>query len=331
MKKTVYICSNGDLKRKQNTLFFENKDGTKKYIPIEDTNELMIFGEVSVNKKFLEFASQKEIILHFFNYYGYYIGSYYPREHYNSGYMILKQAEYYMDKEKRLLIARLFISGAIKNILKILMYYNRREKDLSRSIEKISSLLESLNNQKSIEQIMAIEGNVRQVYYNSFDIIIGNENFIFEKRTKQPPRNQLNSLISFANSLIYTYVLSEIYQTHLDPRLGFLHESNFRRFSLNLDVSEIFKPVIADRVIFSIVNKNMLNNKHFEKKLNGIVLNDKGRSIFIQEMDKKLKTTVKYKSMDKEVSYRRLIRLELYKIEKHLLGEEEYKPFIMEW
>lgn len=113
MKKTIYIFSSGQLHRKQNTLYFESKEGKRKYVPVENTKEIMIFGEVSLNKKLLEFLSQQEITLHFFNHYGYYVGSFYPWEHYNSGCMILKQSEFYLDEGRRLNLARRFIAGAI--------------------------------------------------------------------------------------------------------------------------------------------------------------------------------------------------------------------------
>jgi CRISPR-associated protein Cas1 len=125
--------------------------------------------------------------------------------------------------------------------------------------------------------------------------------------------------------------LSEIYQTHLDPRIGFLHATNFRRFTLNLDVSEVFKPIIVDRVIFTLVNKGILKAGHFEKRLDGIVLNENGREIFVREYDERLKTTFHHRRLGRNVSYRRLIRMELYKIEKHLMGEERYSPFIARW
>ncbi|HEC92057.1 MAG TPA: CRISPR-associated endonuclease Cas1, partial [Candidatus Atribacteria bacterium] len=115
--------SNGELKRQQNTLYFEGEKG-RKYLPVENVGEFLIFGEVTINKKLLEFLSQQEILLHFFNYYGYYVGTYYPREHYNSGYMILKQAEFYLDNEKRILLAQKFVDGAVSNMLRVLKYYN---------------------------------------------------------------------------------------------------------------------------------------------------------------------------------------------------------------
>jgi len=330
MKRTIYIFSDGEIKRKENTLYFETEEG-KKYIPVENTSEIFVFGEVTLNKRLLEFLTENEIIMHFFNHYGYYIGSFYPREHLNSGYMILKQAEHYLDVEKRIDLARRFVYGGVENIKKVLAYYQNRGKELSGIIEKINSLSESINSCRSTEELMAIEGNIREQYYYAFDVILDNEHFIFEERTRRPPRNRLNALISFANSILYTVCLSEIYHTHLDPRIGFLHATNFRRFSLNLDVAEVFKPIIADRVIFTLVNKGMIKPQHFEQKLDGLVLNEKGREVFIREMDERLKSTFEHKGLGRHVSYRMLIRLELYKIEKHLMGDEEYKPFITGW
>lgn len=331
MKKTIYILSSGELHRKQNTLYFESEERKRKYVPVENTKELMIFGEVSLNKKLLEFLSQQEITLHFFNHYGYYVGSFYPREHYNSGHMILKQCEFYLDEERRLNLARKFVSGAILNIKKVLSYYQNRNVEVSSSLKKIENLESSLSYQRGIDELMAIEGNVRDIYYQSFDKIINNEDFQFGERSRRPPRNRLNALISFGNSIVYTAALSEIYKTHLDPRIGFLHTSNFRRFTLNLDLAEIFKPIIADRVIFYLLNKGILKSSHFIKALKGVSLNDKGKAIFIEEIEKRLNTTIHHWDIGRKVSYRRLMRLELYKLEKHLLEEKEYESFVAHW
>lgn len=300
-------------------------------MPVENVAEFMIFGEVTINKKLLEFLTQQEIILHFFNYYGYYVGTYYPREHYNSGYMILKQAEYYMDEVKRMVLARKFIEGGIANMVKILRYYQNRGSSLESHINSIINLQTAIHVQENIEQLMAIEGNVRDCYYDAFNEITKSAEFVFEKRTKRPPKNKINALISFGNGLLYTVALGEIYKTHLDPRIGFLHATNFRRFTLNLDVTEVFKPVIVDRTIFYLLNKQMIGKKHFLKELNRVYLNEKGRTIFVEEFERKLKSTIKHHKLKRNVSHRRLIRMELYKIEKHLMGEQEYMPFIARW
>ena len=118
MRRPVYIFSDGRLERKQNTIsFLTEEDNKRKYIPVETISELYIFGEIDLNKRILEFLTQNEILIHFFNHYGYYIGSFYPREHYNSGFLILKQAEHYLDMRKRMRLAKAFVKGAVENIV----------------------------------------------------------------------------------------------------------------------------------------------------------------------------------------------------------------------
>ena len=331
MKKSIYIFSEGELHRKQNTLYFQGTDGKKKYVPIENTGEIYIFGQVTVNKKLLELLTKAQITLHFFNYHGYYVGSYYPREYYNSGYMILKQAEVYLDDKKRLDLAKRFVEGAVANMEKVLSYYNNRGTPLKETLETIAELSSTIDGRENISELMAIEGNIREAYYGAFGDILKNGDFEFQKRTKRPPENRLNAMISFGNSVIYTMVLSEIYKTHLDPRIGFLHATNFRRFTLNLDVAEIFKPIIVDRVIFYLLNKGVIKGKDFRDDLNGIYMKENANKAFIAELDKRLATTIEHKGLGRKVSYRRLIRLELYKLEKHLMGEKAYQPFVARW
>lgn len=330
MKKNIYIFNDGELRRKDNTFYFKTSNG-KKYLPIEDIKEIYVFGEVSVSKKFLEYVSQKEILIHFFNYYGYYVGTFYPREHLNSGYMILKQAEYYLNGEKRLELAKKFVEGSVENILNVLRYYKNRGKDVEDIKNHILFLNKNIDICEDIGELMGIEGNIREIYYKSFDEIIANKDFIFEERTRRPPKNHLNSLISFGNSMIYVLILSEIYKTHLDPRIGYLHTTNFRRFTLNLDVAEIFKPIIVDRIIFNIISKKMISIRDFEGDMSGILLKESGRRVFVKEFDKKLKTTFKHRGLGRHVSYNRLIRMELYKLQKHFIGENKYIPYISRW
>jgi len=331
MKRSLYVFNSGELKREGNTLCFIESDGEKRFLPITNVGEIYIFGEISLNKRLLEFLSSNEVTLHFFNYYGYYTGSFYPREHHTSGYMTLRQAEHYLDKEKRMVLASKFVKGGIANMIKVLDYYQRRRRRLTEQMSTLEGFLEEVKGVEDVGTLMGFEGNSRKAYYSAFNEILRDEAFKFTTRTRRPPQSTLNSLISFGNSLLYTTILSEIYKTHLDPRIGYLHETNFRRFTLNLDVAEIFKPPIVDRIIFTLTNKNMLDNASFMKELDGIYLNERGRKKFVEEYEKKLKTTIISKNLRRKVSYRTVIRMELYKIEKHLIGEKEYSPFVMRW
>lgn len=315
MKKVIYIFQSGRLSRKENTLMLENESG-KRYLPIKAVSDINIFGEVSLNTKLLGFLSKNNIVLHFFNHYGFYVGSFYPRECYNSGLITVLQVQHFLDMEKRLFLAKSFVLGAVLNMFK----------NVAKVCNSFLDDMSVLEDSENIPKIMAYEGNKREQYYGTFGELINNPDFIFEKRTKRPPKNPLNALISFGNSLLYTTVLSEIYRTHLDPRIGYLHETNRRSFTLNLDIAEIFKPVIVDRVIFRLLNRKQIRLEHFDKDTKASFLTEKGMKIFVEEYEKKLSETIRYKNIGK-VSYRRLIRLECYKLYKHFLGEEVYKPF----
>jgi CRISPR-associated protein Cas1 len=330
VRKSIYIMNNGELKREDNTLCLATEEG-KRFIPVEDISEIHIFGEVDLNKRLLEFLSTKEVILHFYNYYSYYVGSFYPREHLNSGFMTVKQVECYLEHERRLELAKKIVFGAGRNIRQVLMYYKNRGKDVEDCIKKIEGYLDQIDQVQSIDTLMAYEGNTRDAYYSVYDTIIEDPDFTFNVRSKRPPKNQLNALIGFGNTLLYTTTLSEIYRTHLDPRIGYLHTSNYRRFTLNLDMAEIFKPIIIDRLIFSLIGRRIIKKNHFEKKLDGVILNNGGRNIFVQNYEQRMMSTFKHRELGREVSHRRLIRMELYKLEKHLMGEKEYEPFIARW
>jgi len=331
LKKPIYIFNNGKLKREDNTIIFIKENDEKKVIPINSISEIHVLGELDLNKRVLEFLTQNQIPLFFYNYYGYYIGTFYPREYLNSGLITLKQAEFYLNHEERIFLAKSFVVGAVSNILKNLSYYKKTKEELIDSyIQQIENKAKEINLKTDIPSIMAIEGDIRKIYYEAFNVILNSDDFYFDKRTKKPPQNPINALISFGNSLLYTTILAQIYRTHLDPRIGYLHETNQRSFSLNLDLAEIFKPIIVDKVIFSLINKKQIQIKHFDEDIEFSYLNEKGKQIFIEAFEEKINTTIKYKNLG-NVSYRKLIRLECYKLYKHFLREEIYKPFIHSW
>lgn len=330
MKASVYIFSNGELKRQQNTLRFDGPKGMR-VVPVETTSEIHIFGEVDLNTRMLNFLTQQNIPLHLYNYYGYYAGSYMPREQYVSGYLTLQQANHYNDFASRLAIAQAFVLGAMRNLEKVLMYYARRGSDTSAALEAVRSSQILVFQQYDISTLMALEGNARSAYYEAWDAILNNSDFKFEKRSKRPPLNRVNALISFGNSLMYVTCLSEIYRTHLDARIGFLHTTNYRRYSLNLDLAEIFKPIVIDRVIFTLLNKGMLGANSFERDSGGIFLKESARQTFLKAYDARLKDTLMVPRLKRHVSYKRLIRMECYKLEKHLLGDEPYVPYVARW
>ncbi|HIX82831.1 type I-B CRISPR-associated endonuclease Cas1b [uncultured Thomasclavelia sp.] len=330
MEQSYYIFSSGELRRKDDSLVLINEKG-KKDIPIERVYDLYIFGTVSVNTVLLSFLSKKGICIHFYNYYDFYIGSFYPKETLVSGSLLVKQVEKYQEYESRLLIAQQIIEAASYNILRNLKYYNSRDKDLKQYILQIENLRKEIYATRNISSLMGIEGNIRKVYYESWKIII-NQDVEFEKRVKRPPDNMVNTLISFMNSFIYTKTLSEIYKTQLNPTISYLHEPSDKRFSLCLDLSEVFKPLIVDRTIFSLLNKNMITEDDFYMDDgNYYRMKDRTMKVVVKALEDTLSRSIKHKDLNRNVSYKHLIRLEAYKLIKHILDEKIYQGFKIWW
>jgi CRISPR-associated protein Cas1 len=226
-------------------------------------------------------------------------------------------------------IARKFIEGAAFNMVKNLRYYNNRDKDTSSQIERIEALSLQIDTAEDIDTLMGIEGNIRMSYYEAFDLIIND--FEMGNRVKQPPSNEVNAMVSFVNMMCYTLCLDMIYHTQLNPTISFLHQPGYRRYSLALDLAEIFKPILADRLIFSLLNKKMIGKSDFDHTLNSCLLKDSGRKKVIKAWDERLQETIKHRSLGRSVSYKHLVKLECYKLVKHILSIEEYKPFKAWW
>lgn len=324
--KDYYIFKSGRISRKDNSIFLETNEANIP-IPVNDIESIYFFGEIDLNTKVINFFAQKGIILHFFNYYGWYCGSFYPKEQLLSGEVLVRQAEHYLNSEKRLFLAKQFVKSAMHGFINNLKRYKSICEEFILDIEKYEK---SIDEQNDIAALMGIEGNARDKYYESFSLIT-QQKFEFAKRIKHPPDNAMNALISFVNSLVYTAIIKEIYKTQLNPTISYLHEPSDRRFSLALDISEIFKPIYGDRIIFDLINNGQITEDHFDKDLNFCYLKETGSKIVVKAFDEKLETTIHHRKLKRNVSYKKIIRLELYKLIKHLLDEEEYKPFLIWW
>nr|WP_202970434.1 CRISPR-associated endonuclease Cas1 [Lebetimonas natsushimae] len=217
--KTQYIFSMGEIKRKDNSIAFRNEKGWK-YIPVEMVRELYFMNEVSLNSKFLDFCAKAGIVLHFFNYFGNYSGSFYPKRKYISGNLTIAQVKAY--ENDRLTIAKAIVLGIAENIYEVLYHYYRHGKSELKNFltylrEDIPKFIEKADN---INKLLFIEGNIWAGFYDNFKYFLP-EDFLFNKRVKRPPDNPMNALISFGNTLLYTKTITAIYQTHLDQSINF--------------------------------------------------------------------------------------------------------------
>ena len=395
--KNYYLLSNGRLRRQANSLVMENADGQKKPIPVEDVDSLYLYGEVDLNTKALTFLATKKIPLHVFNYYGFYSGSYYPREYLHSGHLLVHQVRHYTEAPSRLLLVRELVRASAHSMLRNVAYYaNRRKGDageeemepggeidteapsggavpqdaeieaavdsdaspadgalsdipgedsdpfefalefdaaigpLNELRATITDLAGRIGTFERVNDLRGIEGKMRERYYQAWQHILTGD-WAFDRRVRRPPDNEINALISFGNSVCYTACLSEIYRTQLTPTISYLHEPGARRFSLALDLSEIFKPLLVDRAIFRLLNTGQLKPEHFDHSLGSCYLTEAGKRLFLGALEERMGATIKHRRLGRHVSYRHLIRLECYKLIRHLTGVETYHAFRAWW
>jgi CRISP-associated protein Cas1 len=334
MKKSYYLFNPGKLSRKDNTLKFTPADekGTEqkpRFLPIEGVEELYVFGSLDANSALYNFLGKNQVEVHFFDYYENYSGSFMPRDQLLSGKTLIAQSRHYLNHKLRIIIARSFIEAAAYNMLKNLKYYAGRGKNTQSFIDVIQRFSEKISATDKTDELMGIEGNIRMNYYEAFEEIV--EGFPFETRTKRPPHNELNALISFGNMMCYAQCLRAINQTQLNPTISYLHEPGDRRYSLALDLAEIFKPIFVDRVIFKLINRREIKKEDFDRKTRFITLKEKGKKKFVQAFEEKLTETIQHRTLKRKVSYKYLVRLECYKLVKHIMKIETYKPFKIWW
>ncbi len=359
MKTALYIFEPLTLKRKDNTLCLnpmpesthshpgseiakeiaEELDlveedawwkSTPRFIPVERIDSIHIYDSVRLNTTLLSFLSQKAIPLHIYNYYGGYAGSYLPKDSLPNGMLLMRQCSRWSAPNTQLRLSKELVSAAAHNLRHNIRYAVARSLVDPDLLDKFDLLAREIATARDLQQLLGHEGGMRAHYYNFLDQRLQDE-FQLKGRHFYPPDNPGNALVSFLNMLCYVTVINEIYRTQLNPLIGFYHKPGRHRFPLAYDLAEIFKPLIVDRVMISLVNRKQITLEHFEEEMNGTLLTPQGRYIVVRAFEKTLRTTIRHRQLNRSVSYRRLIRLELYKLMKDLLDEKKYEAFRIWW
>jgi len=317
--ETLFIAR--DVKMTQRDKTLQLRAGKKKQsIPIEKVRHLVVLHEGTLTTKLLTLCGHHGVRVSIFDYYGYFKGTFEPIDRNPAGRIKLLQAAHILDNEKRMVLAREFVASAIFNMRGNLAYYLYRGcQSLKPTIEQLEVLYSEVAQCQTVEQLMGFEGQAHQFYYQSWGAI--DPRLDFGKRVRRPPNNPINCLISFLNQLVYSVVKHELFKTHLDDSLSFLHAVSSGRASLSLDVAEPFKPVLSHSLIFRLVRRNEYTNEWFEQKEGVCLLTELGRT----EVSKRFSDRLE------EVLLGRSFRAWVYKeglaIERHLLGMDTYKAF----
>lgn len=326
-KGRIDIISDGVLRQKDLSLFFDTD--TRDYtLPVATTDRLNIYSDVVFDTGFLEFAMKNGISINLFDSHGNCVGSFVPSKPLKAPKITHKQLTAYYDPQTRLALAKEFVLASVHNTLLNIRYYNKQRSDegLENAIYKLGKMRAAIKDTESYEMLLTTEAQCRNIYYGCYDTFIKRDGFYFEKRSKRPPENAVNSLISFGNTVLYNHIAYEIEKTALDVRVGYLHATNTRYKSLNLDIAEIFRSLVVDRVVFSLINKSEMIPSHFVTEENGgVYLNEEGKRIFLSGFYAKLDSSLNVRG--ENISYAEIIRREIRKLVHHFRDSEKYVAF----
>ena len=325
--RRVDILRDGVLRQKDMTLLFEDESG-EVVIPPACTDVINVYADVVMDNGFLKTAMKHGILIHLHDKGGKKLGAVYPEGTLRAPSLLHAQLLAYYDEQHRLALAREFVLGSLHNTNLVIRYYHKQHprEEFEAALKTLARLKQSIKNAEDHEQLLLKEAKARQAYYACYDLFLQEEDFVFDVRTRRPPKNEINAMISFGNVVLYNLLATEIYKTSLDIQVGFLHATNARKESLQLDVAELFKPLLVDRVVFSLINRHIVRKEHFMQTENGgVYLNEEGKRLFLQAFYGKLSTTVA--SGKESHSYDSLIAEEIRKLARHFRSEEPYKAF----
>lgn len=328
MKKTFYIYQSGTLVRKDDSLALIHKNEDVTYIPVIQTELIICFGDVTLNKRVLGLLNSYDITLVFFNFYGQYIGRFTPKRYIDG--KILYDQVHVLGGDRRLPIARIMVETELKNVLALIKYYNKKHSSFQDIIIQIEDTLSKIADAKSVEDLLLLEAKAKKHYYSCFDTIILNKEFIFERRSMHPTHNEVNSMLSYGYALLYSKVLSDLDQSSLMPQLSIIHSLSKSTDALQYDIADMLKPIMIDRLVLRLINKKQMKPEHFDYNGATCYMNKKGIKIFVSEYEKLMTKPVKIGS--KYYSYRNLITREVYRLSNYIIGKSKnYTPFVMEW
>ena len=316
LNRNYHIFSNGTLSADQSVFRFDSEERKMSRIPVESVSSFDLYGGVTLTSGALNLAVKHNVCLHLFGYYGNYLGTFWPKESYFSGDLTIKQSLIYSDYHHRVLLATKLLTGINKNMIALLKKFNGDYKDITFN-----------PTDNTIESLMLSEARMRRSYYARMDQLLP-ENFKIGTREKRPPSNFGNSLISFGNSLLYSEFVTQARKTSINITIPFYHSPESGRFALALDLSEVFKPGLVDRLVISLGKQGIIraNGDHFHEIGNGILLNEKGKKLFVENWENWLDFSSYNQKLKRKVSHREMIRMEIHKYSKEVEGIEEYRP-----
>ena len=338
MKKllnNLYITTDDSyLHKERETIVIEQEKKKVFQLPFHAVGNLFCFGRVMVSPALMAACGEKGIGLSFFTGFGKFQGRLQGPQ---SGNVLLRRAQYRLSDQTPETLARLFVAAKITNSRQILMKHQRNHGDddaLKQVVTMLAGCLRRLEHQTDVDQIRGIEGEAAARYFAVFSQLVlesQRKHFSFGGRTKRPPLDKVNALLSFSYTLLAHEIASALQGVGLDPYVGFLHTDRPGRVSLALDMLEEFRAWWCDRFVLTLINRNQIKSSDFINEASGAIrMRDDARKMFLTQWQERKQAILQHPYIGEKIQIGLLPHVQAMLLARFLRDDIKcYPPFIV--
>lgn len=337
MKKllnTLYLLTpNSYLFCRNETIAVKVGGVEKNAVPAKDIEAIVCFGQMTVSTPLLEFCGKRGISVTFLSPQGHYCGRFYGPL---SGNVLLRKKQYESINQVEFSnqLVRDILFGKIRNSKMVLLRAARKQSgdaiSLTQAVNQLSDLAAQLESCDCIDSMRGIEGAAATIYFSRFDAMLHSPaGFRFESRSRRPPRNEVNAVLSFVYTLLTREISSALETVGLDPAAGYLHTLRPGRPSFALDLIEELRAPLCDRFTLSLFNLGQLGEKDFNSDSEAVFLNDRGRRTVLTSWQKRKMETVQHPFLQEKIPVGMIPYAQAMLFARVIRGDlDRYPPFV---
>lgn len=341
MKKhlnTLFVTTQGTYLHKDGeTVAVKVGDDTRLRVPVHTIGGIVCFGQVSCSPFLMAFCAERDVGISFLSENGRFLARVQGPV---SGNVLLRREQYRRadDEEASMVVSKAVLTGKIANSRTVLQRALRDHGDkidaekVEHTVMRLNNTLERMRNETTLDAVRGYEGDAARLYFNVFDhvIVAQKEDFFFRERSRRPPLDNVNALLSFLYTLLMHDVRSALEAVGLDPAVGFLHRDRPGRPSLALDIMEEFRPFLADRLALSLINLKQIKGNGFKKNEgSGVVMDNDTRKQVLVAYQTRKQDEIQHPFIDEKVTIGLLPHVQALLMARYLRGDlDGYPPFV---
>jgi CRISP-associated protein Cas1 len=328
----LYLVNQGAMLAKEHGRFLVKlPNGSEEEIPIREVEQILVFGNIQLSNAAISDCLEAQIPVIFLTQLGEYKGHLWSA---NFGNLITEVAQWqrFAEADFQMKLVRSILAGKLANSRQLLLRLNRKRQieGVATAISGIANDIDSLANAESLNALRGYEGVAASRYFKALGQLITNPGFSLTERTRRPPKDPVNSLLSFGYTLLYNNVLSLILAEGLNPYLGNLHRSDRKETHLAFDLMEEFRSPVVDSLVIKLINKQTVKPTDFSwfDEEGGTYLIEQGRRVFLKAFEARIGEMISHPDVQDQVSYRRAIQLQIRRYKKSLVDNLPYEAFL---